>query len=146
MQYSDKARQLVKQFEGCRLTAYLDDNGLWTIGYGRKLGLQPTYSQISQELANQWLDADLTTTSRLLTAALQGRFVPTQNQFDALVSFCFNEGCGQFAKSNMLQRLWANDTIGALQEFGRWIRVGGHVDNGLIERRAKEAELFNITC
>lgn len=34
MQTSEKGIALIKEFEGCKLTAYRDSVGVWTIGYG----------------------------------------------------------------------------------------------------------------
>jgi lysozyme len=65
-----------------------------------------------------------------------------QNQFDALVSFVYNVGAGNFAKSTLLKKLNKADYQGAGDEFLRWNRGGGKVLNGLIRRRDAERSLF----
>jgi lysozyme len=66
----------------------------------------------------------------------------TQNQFDALVSFVFNLGVGNFRTSTLLKKLNAGDNDGAAQEFGRWIHAGGKALPGLVRRREAERALF----
>ncbi|MGL4733219.1 MAG: lysozyme, partial [Fusobacteriaceae bacterium] len=65
-----------------------------------------------------------------------------KNQFDALVSFCYNCGSGNLQTSTLLRKLNAGDYPGAAEEFPRWNRAGGKVLNGLIKRREAEKELF----
>jgi len=66
-----------------------------------------------------------------------------QNQFDALVSFCYNVGVTNFKKSTLLKIVNnnPNDPNVAIQ-FGRWIRANGRVLAGLVKRRKSEADLY----
>jgi GH24 family phage-related lysozyme (muramidase) len=67
-------------------------------------------------------------------------------QFDALVSFCYNCGEGNLAKSTLLKKVNAGDFEGAALEFHKWNKGGGKVLPGLVRRRASESLLFqNIT-
>jgi GH24 family phage-related lysozyme (muramidase) len=66
----------------------------------------------------------------------------TDNQFGALVSFTFNLGRGNLAKSTLLRKLNGGDYDGAAIEFNKWNKAGGKVLAGLVARRAAEAELF----
>jgi GH24 family phage-related lysozyme (muramidase) len=67
-------------------------------------------------------------------------------QFDALVSFCYNCGEGNLAKSTLLKKVNAGDFEDAALEFQKWNKGGGKVLPGLVRRRASEALLFqNIT-
>ena len=66
----------------------------------------------------------------------------TQHQFDALVSFVFNLGAGNFRTSTLLKKLNARDYDGAAQEFGRWVQAGGKTLPGLVRRREAESALF----
>ncbi|MVT06068.1 hypothetical protein CD006_26365 [Enterobacter sp. 10-1] len=66
----------------------------------------------------------------------------TQNQFDALVSFIFNLGCGHFSTSTLLRKLNARDYSGAAEEFPRWVKAGGIIMPGLVRRRQYEYELL----
>ena len=66
----------------------------------------------------------------------------TQHQFDALVDFTFNVGCGNFRGSTLLKKLNRGDVTGAADEFPKWKYAGGKVLLGLIRRRAIEREIF----
>jgi len=66
-----------------------------------------------------------------------------QNQFDALVSFVFNLGVGNFARSTLLRKIKSNpDDPTIRKEFERWVYAGGKVLNGLVRRRKEEANLY----
>ncbi|HHD2942115.1 TPA: lysozyme [Enterobacter kobei] len=144
MQTSDKGISLIKQFEGCKLTAYQDSVGVWTIGYG---WTQPVDGKtiragmtIKQETAERLLKTGLVSyesdVSRLVKVGL------TQGQFDALVSFTYNLGTRSLSTSTLLRKLNAGDYAGAADEFLRWNRAGGKVLNGLTRRREAERALF----
>lgn len=144
MQTSDKGISLIKQFEGCKLTAYQDSVGVWTIGYG---WTQPVDGKpiragmtIKQETAERLLKTGLVSyesdVSRLVKVGL------TQGQFDALVSFTYNLGARSLSTSTLLRKLNAGDYAGAADEFLRWNKAGGKVLNGLTRRREAEREVF----
>lgn len=144
MQTSDKGIALIKEFEGCKLTAYQDSVGVWTIGYG---WTQPVDGKpiragmtIKQETAERLLKTGLVSyesdVSRLVKVGL------TQGQFDALVSFTYNLGGRSLSTSTLLRRLNAGDYAGAADEFLRWNKAGGKVLNGLTRRREAERALF----
>lgn len=144
MQTSDKGIALIKQFEGCKLTAYLDSVGVWTIGYG---WTQPVDGKpiragmtIKLETAERLLKTGLVSyesdVSRLVKVGL------TQGQFDALVSFTYNLGARSLSTSTLLRKLNAGDYAGAADEFLRWNKAGGKVLNGLTRRREAERALF----
>ncbi|MGM8836205.1 lysozyme [Enterobacter hormaechei subsp. steigerwaltii] len=144
MQTSDKGISLIKQFEGCKLTAYQDSVGVWTIGYG---WTQPVDGKpiragmtIKQETAERLLKTGLVSyeidVSRLVKVSL------TQGQFDALVSFTYNLGARSLSTSTLLRKLNAGDYAGAADEFLRWNKAGGKVLNGLTRRREAERALF----
>lgn len=133
---------LVKQFEGCSLTAYPDPGtgaAPWTIGYGHTGGVNPG-DVITQDQADAYLLGDLTKFSNSVVALLH---VPvTQNQFDALVDFAYNVGPGNLANSTLLRKLNAGDYQGASEQFLVWNKAGGVVMPGLVRRRAAEQALF----
>ncbi|HAS0853744.1 lysozyme (plasmid) [Enterobacter cloacae complex sp. ECL405] len=144
MQTSDKGIALIKQFEGCKLTAYQDSVGVWTIGYG---WTQPVDGKpiragmtIKQETAERLLKTGLvryeSDVSRLVKVGM------TQGQFDALVSFTYNLGARSLSTSTLLRKLNAGDYAGAADEFLRWNKAGGKVLNGLTRRREAERALF----
>lgn len=144
MQTSDKGITLIKQFEGCKLTAYQDSVGVWTIGYGwtQPVDGKPVRAgmTIKQETAERLLKTGLVSyesdVSRLVKVGL------TQGQFDALVSFTYNLGARSLSTSTLLRKLNAGDYAGAADEFLRWNKAGGKVLNGLTRRREAERALF----
>ena len=144
MQTSAKGIALIKQFEGCKLTAYQDSVGVWTIGYG---WTQPVDGKpiragmtIKQETAERLMKTGLVSyesdVSRLVKVGL------TQGQFDALVSFTYNLGARSLSTSTLLRKLNAGDYAGAADEFLRWNKAGGKVLNGLTRLREAERALF----
>ncbi|EMP9723391.1 lysozyme [Enterobacter cloacae] len=144
MQTSEKGIALIKEFEGCKLTAYQDSVGVWTIGYGwtQHVDGKPIRAgmTIKQETAERLLKTGLVSyesdVSRLVKVGL------TQGQFDALVSFTYNLGARSLSTSTLLRKLNAGDYAGAADEFLRWNKAGGKVLNGLTRRREAERALF----
>jgi lysozyme len=65
-----------------------------------------------------------------------------QNQWDALVSFVYNVGAGNFISSTMLKLLNQGDYKGAAGEFPKWVHTNGQINPGLVRRRAAERALF----
>lgn len=131
---------LIKEFEGCRLTAYRDPVNVLTIGYGSTGPHVVPGMKITQEQAEELLKSDL---ARFEKAVNQMAPNATGNQFSAMVSLCFNIGEDAFRKSTLLKKHLAGDREGAKAEFARWKFAGGKVLNGLVRRRAAEAELYS---
>ena len=144
MQTSPDGIALIKQFEGCRLTAYQDSVGVWTIGYGwtRPVDGVPVRAgmTIKQEVAERLLKTGLVGYENDVTKLVRVKL--TQGQFDALVSFAYNLGARSLSTSTLLQKLNASDYAGAADEFPRWHKAGGKVLNGLSRRREAEKALF----
>lgn len=140
MNISQKGIDLIKNFEGCRLKAYRCPANILTIGYGHTGSDVVTGQKITQEQAEKLLKSDLlvhcNNVSRLVKAPL------TQNQFDALVSFEFNVGYGNFASSTMLKLLNQKKYREAAAQFDRWVYANRKVLAGLVKRRAAEKTLF----
>ena len=119
MNYSQSGLKMTEQFEACRLDAYQDIKGIWTVGYGHTgpdvyPGLSITPLQAEQFLLNDIQNA-VNCVNSLVTVPL------TQGEFDALTDFAFNYGCGAFAGSTMLRLLNA----GGLPRRCRAIRPVG---------------------
>lgn len=131
---------LVKGFEGFRSAAYDDSAGLPTIGYGHLIKKGENYTEISEAEAETILAGDLFDAEEAVNELVKVWL--TQNQFDALVSFVFNEGKGKFASSTLLKLLNAGNYTAAAQQFSRWVYVGKQVSLGLTRRREAEANLF----
>lgn len=64
------------------------------------------------------------------------------NQYGALVSFTYNLGEGNLAKSTLAKKVNAGDFVGASKEFSKWNKAGGKVLAGLTRRREAERQLF----
>jgi lysozyme len=139
-QYSDAGMALTKNFEGLRLTAYQDVAGVWTIGYGH-VGPEACEGKTITEVdADSLLRLDLweavVSVNHAVTATI------SQNQFDAMVDFCFNAGRGNFVQSTLLRKVNVCDFAGAEAQFELWVYAGGKVVPGLVRRRKAEAEMF----
>jgi lysozyme len=139
---SPKAFALAQEFEGCRLSAYQDGGGKWTLGYGHTAGVTPSQA-CTEEQAEAWLQDDLNEAGKdvnwLIDVAL------TQNEFDALADFVFNLGAGSLERSTLRKYLNSGQVISAAAEFPKWDNVHGIPSEGLRRRRLAEQELFLST-
>lgn len=140
MKISQAGYDLIREFEGCRLEAYQDQVGVWTVGYGSTGGDVCKGLTITQDNAEQRLRDHL---SKVEAAINRMVGVPlTQGEFDALCSFAYNLGTGALQKSTLLVKLNASDYDGACREFAKWNKAGGVPVAGLIRRRAAEMKRF----
>ena len=136
MKTSDVGIQLIKRFEGLRLTAYkaVSTEKFYTIGYGHYGADVSRETIITKERAEEFLKKDL---EKFEKAVMALNHTWTQNQFDALVSFAFNCGAAN------LKRLVANrDTLQIADAFLLYNKAGGKVLSGLVRRRKAERALF----
>ena len=142
MDISKAGLDLIKRYEGLRLTAYkpVSTEKYWTIGYGH-YGPDVTQGMtITQAQADEFLKQDCASAVKSVNAL---NLPLNQNQFDALVSFTYNCGAGG------LKSLCNNRTI---EEIGEKIvlynKAGGKVLNGLVRRRNEEQALYKSggTC
>ena len=143
MLFSINAVNLIKQYEGCKLTAYPDPGSgdvPWTIGYGSTGPDVVEGLTITQDDAEQRLEATLASVSSQISDVVTVDL--NQNQFDALVSFTYNEGIGRLETSTLLKLINQGDFADAANEFHKWDLSGGRVLNGLISRRLAEKQLF----
>ena len=140
MKTSEEGVDFIKQWETLRLNAYDDGYGYLTIGYGHTDPDVHRDLTIDEEVAEQLLEDDLhdaeVAVEDYVDVELQ------QHEFDALVSFVFNVGSGNFSNSTMLKLLNNGDRYAAALQFSRWNKSGGKVSNGLIRRRKAEQRLF----
>jgi lysozyme len=139
--YSDAGLTLTKNFEGCRLSAYADQGGVWTVGYGHTGPGVYAGLTITQDQADTFLVSDVAGAVACVNRLVTGSIV--QCQFDALVDFTFNLGCACLANSTLLRAVNADDFAGAANEFLRWDHVQGMVVLGLLRRRQAEAQMFS---
>ena len=156
MKMDNYGLQQLMQSEGFKTTIYYDSAGYATVGVGhllnnselasgkillkngdvidlRKGDLSP--QQVRAILADDVENAEKCVT-KLVTVPL------LQHQFNALVSFVFNVGCGAFSKSTLLKRLNSGRFDDVPAQLRRWNRAGGTVVKGLVSRREREIGLW----
>jgi lysozyme len=141
----------VARSESCRLTAYKDIVGVWTIGWGETRGVVEGMI-LSQAEADGRLCQSLTEFRDQVLEACVVR--PSDNELSAMVSLAYNIGMGWkgrtkpkgaksgFRQSTVLRCHNKGDTQGASRAFGLWNKAGGKVVNGLTLRRAREAAIY----
>jgi len=143
---------LVKKFEGLHrvgddgmVRSYRCPAGRWTIGYGHTKGVR-SGQKITPQQADEFLAEDVEWCEDAIHRHVS---VPlSQLQFDALVSFVFNLGEGNFASSTLLKVLNRGDYQGVPEQIMRWnkARVDGVLTalRGLTRRRSAEAAMFSM--
>lgn len=134
------ASAIIKEFEGCSLTAYKCSAGVWTIGYGhtgRDIGQGDT---ITESQADDFLREDLESVQKRLSHYVN-RHV-TGGQFIALMSLAFNVGVGAVARSKLLKKFNSGNVTGSAMEFLDFNLVNGQPSKGLTRRRQAEYSLF----
>ena len=142
MKISPVGIELIKRNEGCRLNAYQDVVGVWTIGYGHTEGVHPGLT-ITQEQADKMLVDELNNVyGPGVERALAGS-PTTQSQFDALVSLAYNIGIGGFTNSQAVTRQHKLGNYQAAADgFLLWNKAGGKELSGLTRRRHEERSLY----
>lgn len=146
MQTSEKGLGIIKPFEGRHLEVYKCPAGIATIGYGSTYyedgsKVKMTDPPISEDRAEQLL----LNTLKGFEVGVMKRTTAHINQemFDALVSFCFNLGLGNYQASTLRMKLNRGEYEDIYEQFLRWNKAGGMVLRGLTRRRKAEGVLFN---
>ncbi|MHA3913833.1 lysozyme [Halovulum sp. GXIMD14793] len=148
---SQTAVNLVKKWEGKRLTAYKDQAGIWTIGYGTTaaagVGVKPKRGMTITEAEAEWyLQKALEKFSQKLDEMLHRQ--ANSNQYAALLSLAYNIGPGAFRKSSALRHFNNGDLERVPASIRLWNKITDprtgkkRVSNGLVNRRNEEAALF----
>lgn len=142
MHVSAAGRRMIEEFEGCRLTAYRDQVGVLTIGFGcTGEGVYPGMTISQAEADEMFSDRLENEFEPSVLRALDGA-PTTQAQFDAMVSLVFNIGTGGFSGSTVTRRHCEGDYEAAADAFLLWNKAGGRVNAGLVRRRTAERELY----
>lgn len=135
MKINEKGLDIIKYFEGCRLSAYKCPAGVLTIGYGHTRGVKQG-DKITQEQAEEYLKEDLKVFETHVMS-FNDEYNWSSNEFSALVSFAFNIGSitsltarGTRSKEEIADKMLLYDY------------AGGKRLPGLRARREKEKELF----
>ena len=145
MEVNKAGRDLIKQFEGCKLKAYKCPAGLWTISWG--LTFYPDGRKvkegdvITQQQAEEYFDAVVDNFAKQVDVLVKSNV--TANNFSAIVSFAYNVGIGNLKKSTLLKKVNANPKDATIPaEFRKWVRANNVVLKGLVKRRDAEAKLY----
>jgi len=145
MNLDNKGIAFLHNEEGLKLNAYKDQIGKWTIAFGNtymldgspvKEGDKLTMVQANQLFAVKIKDYEV--------AVNKGVKVPlTQNQFNALVSLCYNIGTTAFSNSTLLKKINSKVSAEEIQaQFNLWKKGGGKVLPVLVNRRKREFALY----
>ena len=147
MNCTHDSQAMIRHWEGYRGTAYNKD-GHWTIGFGHTIGVQEG-DTCTLDVAIAWFAHDISLVEMCVTSLVQ---VPlSQDEFDALCSFTYNEGPGRLAKSTLLHKLNDRQYTAAASEFAKWVwgvdptdpaRKRRKIMDGLVRRRTWEHLLF----
>lgn len=146
MKLNEQGYKFIAKHEGLRLKPYLCPAKIPTIGYGNTYypnGKRVTLldDSITKEQAFEMFkiiaDRFAKRVDDLVTSKIN------QNQFNALVSFCYNVGTGNFMKSTLLKKVNADPNDFDIRlEFAKWNKAGGVKSNGLVNRRSEESALY----
>lgn len=130
--------ELIKKLEGCRLTAYKCDAGVWTIGYGTTTYPDGTPVKEGDRCTKDEAEVFLTYYIKTKIRIPKGL---TRNQAEALQSLIYNIGQGAFDKSSLKKAIETKDWKAVYKNWD-WITVKGNFSKGLAKRRAQELLLF----
>ena len=139
----EKARELIKEFEGFRETAYKCPAGIWTIGYGWTHGVKGG-DTITQEKASELVEQEVMKIAEQIKTVLSEEVFAklTENQVCALIDFVYNLGLGNFKESTLYKMIKGGQIMEAGNQFERLVKAGGKVLPGLVKRREAEKELW----
>jgi lysozyme len=130
-------RNLIKQYEGCKLKAYKCPSGVYTIGYGHTKGVIAGM-RITKAQAEELLTQDLATEESAVNLYVK-RYTLNQNEYDSLVSFTFNCGAGNLHK--LCNKGLRKKSVIA-DKMLAYNKGNGTVMAGLTARRLAERKLF----
>lgn len=143
---SKKGVDLIKKYEGFRSKPYLCPANVATIGFGATFypdgtKVKLTDDPINEAVAEVILKKHLEKFEQYVDSYCTDKL--NQNQFDALVSFCFNLGPANLKASTLLKKVNANPNDPTIKtEFMKWVKAGGKTLKGLVRRREEEASLY----
>jgi lysozyme len=136
--------ELIKAWEGCKLKAYKDVAGVWTVGYGLTSGagfieVGPD-TVLTQDEADWYLEQVVDKFASQIRPMIAGQI--NENQFAAFVSLSVNIGVGAFKRSSALKHFNAGRIELVPDAMRMWKKAGGKTVQGLINRREAEVALF----
>lgn len=143
MRTGETGLNLIKGYEGLRMSAHYAPTEQWTVGYGHTGSARHGMS-VTEGDAERLLKDDVQPIEQLISDTVRAPL--NQNEHDALVSLIFNIGEDNWKRSTALRKLNAGDKLGAANAFEYWTKA--YVNNelvtldGLVRRRAAEKSLF----
>jgi lysozyme len=144
MKISKQGINLLKHFESYEMRAYKCPAEVWTIGWGftRVNGIKVKEGDMmTLEVADSELEKQLRTYENVVRKAIMIKKI-NQNQYDALVSLCYNIGGSSFRRSSIVKLVNSRKFIGACRIFNLWSSVAQKRSKGLLKRRMSERNLF----
>jgi lysozyme len=165
MKISKAGEDLMHFFEGYRNKPYRCSAAIWTVGWGHAMyadqlnlpnvrkegytGLIRSDYQLKGEDARVWSKDELVNLFKVDIDTFERgvlRLSPTlashQSKFDAVVSFAYNAGLGNYQRSTIRIKVNRGDWEGAAEAFMSWTKAGGKEVAGLVKRRKAEVALF----
>jgi lysozyme len=165
MKISEKGEHLMHFFEGYRNKPYRCSAAIWTVGWGHAMyadqlnlpnvrkegytGLIRSDYQLKGEDNRVWSKDELVNLFKVDIDTFERgvlRLSPTlashQSKFDAVVSFAYNAGLGNYQRSTIRMKVNRGDWDGAAEAFMMWTKAGGKEVAGLVKRRKAEVALF----
>lgn len=136
----------IKNFEGCKLSPYLDMAGTPTIGWGMTYypdtgkSVTMTDNPLTQAEADNYFILMVKPYTEGILEAVEGSVELNSNQLCALTDFAYNLGVGAFKQSTLCQHVKDNCVVEA--DFTEFDHAGGQVVQGLLNRRIAEYQLF----
>lgn len=137
--------EFIKDEEGLRLKAYLCPAGVWTIGYGNTYNLDNSKVKEGQIITKVEADELFIKKLKVYEDSVNENVKVTinQNQFNALVSFCYNVGTFAFSTSTLLKKINSKAPLSnVIIEFNKWVHAGKKVITVLVSRRKREIDLY----
>ncbi len=145
LKLDEEGREFIKKHEAFSATAYRDQGGVWTIGYG--FTYYPDGSPVTQgdsmtrSEANYYFDRLVREYEYAVHDAVEVSL--SQSQYNALVSFCYNVGIEAFNNSSVLRHVNTDPLSDKVKNsFFRCVYVKVRISKGLVYRRRKEVELY----
>ena len=165
MKISKKGEDLMHFFEGYRTRPYRCSAAIWTVGWGHAMysdqlnlpnvrkegyqGLIRSEYQLKEEDNRVWSKDELVDLFKVDINSfergvlrLSPNLVNHQSKFDAVVSFAYNAGLGNYQRSTIRIKVNREDWTGASEAFMSWTKAGGKEVAGLVKRRKAEVALF----
>jgi len=166
MKVSKAGEDLMHFFEGYRNKPYRCSAAIWTVGWGHAMyadqlnlpnvrkegytGLIRSDYQLKGEDNRVWSKEELVNLFKMDidnfergVLRLSPTLVSHQSKFDAVVSFAYNAGLGNYQRSTIRMKVNRGDWEGAAEAFMSWTKAGGKEVSGLVKRRKAEVALFS---